>query len=61
MSGPNIFYSDPSSAFNDITTGSNGSTCGTDGMSTAKMCHAGKGWDGPSGMGSPKGLAPFQG
>ena len=61
MRGPNIFYSGKATNFNDITTGSNGSSCGSDGMSTIKMCHAGKGWDGPTGVGTPKGLAAFQG
>jgi subtilase family serine protease len=61
MRGPNILYSGKASNFNDITTGSNGTTCGSDGMSTKKMCNAGKGWDGPTGLGSPKGLAAFQG
>jgi hypothetical protein len=36
-------------AFNDVTSGSNGS-CGT------LLCRAGAGWDGPTGVGSPKGL-----
>ncbi|HEY1815104.1 MAG TPA: S53 family peptidase [Kofleriaceae bacterium] len=35
-------------AFNDVTSGTNG-TCGT------AMCEAGKGWDGPTGMGTPNG------
>lgn len=59
--GPNVLYAAPSTAFTDITTGSNGSSCGTDGISTTKMCHAGTGWDGPTGLGSPKGLKPFAG
>jgi len=36
----------------DVTTGSNGA-CG------APLCDAGKGWDGPTGMGSPNGVAGF--
>jgi hypothetical protein len=36
----------------DITSGSNGS-CG------APMCTAGTGWDGPTGLGSPNGVAAF--
>jgi len=36
------------SEYFDVTTGSNGS-CGT------KMCNAGAGWDGPTGIGSPNG------
>jgi subtilase family serine protease len=37
---------------NDVTTGQNGS-CG------APLCTAGKGWDGPTGMGSPNGVKAF--
>jgi hypothetical protein len=37
-------------AFNDVTSGSNGS-CGT------AMCDAGAGWDGPTGLGTPHGVA----
>ena len=36
----------------DITSGSNGS-CG------APMCDAGKGWDGPTGLGTPNGVKAF--
>jgi len=36
----------------DITTGSNGS-CGS------PLCDAGNGWDGPTGIGSPNGVAGF--
>ena len=38
---------------NDVTTGSNG-TC-----STAVWCHAGTGWDGPTGLGTPNGTTAF--
>jgi subtilase family serine protease len=38
----------------DITSGSNGS-CGS------PMCDAGKGWDGPTGLGTPNGVAAFGG
>ena len=40
------------SDFNDVTSGRNG-TCG------APMCVAGNGWDGPTGLGSPKGTGAF--
>lgn len=40
------------SAFNDITSGSNG-VCG------APLCTAGTGWNGPTGLGTPKGIAAF--
>jgi hypothetical protein len=39
-----------SSAFNDITSGSNGD-CGN------VLCTAGPGWDGPTGLGSPDGVS----
>jgi hypothetical protein len=38
------------SNFNDVTSGSNGS-CGT------VLCNAGTGWDGPTGLGTPNGIA----
>ena len=38
----------------DITSGSNGS-CGS------PLCDAGKGWDGPTGLGTPNGVAAFGG
>jgi subtilase family serine protease len=40
-------------ALNDVTTGSNGS------CPTAVWCHAGTGWDGPTGLGTPNGTAAF--
>jgi len=42
-----------SSALNDITGGSNG-TC-----SPSLLCTAALGWDGPTGLGTPKGLTAF--
>ncbi|HEV7656257.1 MAG TPA: hypothetical protein VGP36_16200 [Mycobacteriales bacterium] len=39
----------------DVTTGSNG-TC-----TPAILCHAGVGWDGPTGLGTPNGVAAFSG
>ena len=41
-------YAHPA-AFNDVTSGSNGS-CGT------LLCQGGSGWDGPTGVGTPNGL-----
>jgi subtilase family serine protease len=41
-----------SSDFYDITSGSNGA-CG------APLCDAGKGWDGPTGLGTPNGIGAF--
>jgi Putative Ig domain len=44
-------YSHPGNLF-DVTSGSNGS-CG------APQCTAGTGWDGPTGLGTPNGVAAF--
>ena len=41
------------SSLNDVTTGSNG-TC-----SPSVWCHAGAGWDGPTGLGTPNGTSGF--
>lgn len=41
------------SGLNDVTSGSNGSCGGTD------LCTAGPGWDGPTGLGTPKGTSAF--
>jgi hypothetical protein len=41
------------SAFHDIRTGSNAPTC------SSAICRAGRGWDGPTGLGTPYGLAAF--
>jgi subtilase family serine protease len=42
-----------STGLHDVTSGSNGS------CTTAVWCHAGTGWDGPTGLGTPNGLASF--
>lgn len=42
----------PSSSFNDVASGSNGS-CGS------ALCTAGPGWDGPTGLGTPRGTGAF--
>lgn len=41
------------SGLNDVTSGSNG-TC-----TTTVWCHAGAGWDGPTGLGTPNGTSAF--
>jgi Subtilase family len=46
-------YSQPSKLY-DVTSGSNGS------CSPAVVCHAGVGWDGPTGLGSPHGITAFK-
>ena len=49
---PGALYSHASSLF-DVTSGSNGS------CSPTKWCHAGAGWDGPTGLGTPNGTGAF--
>jgi subtilase family serine protease len=44
-------YANPKALY-DITSGSNGA-CG------APLCDAGKGWDGPTGLGTPNGVGAF--
>ena len=47
-------HSEPS-AFHDITTGTNGFACGQ----SKPICAARRGYDGPTGLGTPNGLAAF--
>jgi subtilase family serine protease len=51
---PSALYAKRSSLF-DVTTGSNG-RCRKDPL----VCTAGTGWDGPTGLGTPNGIAAFQ-
>ncbi|GHH84710.1 hypothetical protein GCM10018793_49920 [Streptomyces sulfonofaciens] len=52
---PNTYpYAAGGAGINDVTTGSNG-TC-----ATAYLCNAGVGYDGPTGLGTPAGLAAFR-
>ncbi|QMU77389.1 S8 family serine peptidase [Streptacidiphilus sp. PB12-B1b] len=55
VEGPNTLYADPSSAFNDVAIGQNAPT----NSGCAVLCTTGTGWDGPTGLGSPNGLAGF--
>jgi hypothetical protein len=41
-------------ALHDVTTGSNGTSCPVN-----YYCHAGAGYDGPTGLGTPNGLGVF--
>ena len=50
---PNAYPYDTTGALNDVTSGVNG-TC-----SPAYLCTAGTGYDGPTGLGTPKGVAAF--
>jgi hypothetical protein len=56
--GPNTVYRAPSRALHDVTAGGNdegnGGTC-----PTYALCNAGPGWDGPTGVGTPRGLTAF--
>ena len=57
--GPSRLYAAPPSTFHDITSGGGpAGTCATLGWAPA-LCQAGPGWDGPTGLGSPKGLHLF--
>ncbi|HWC81884.1 MAG TPA: S8 family serine peptidase [Pseudonocardiaceae bacterium] len=71
--GPNTLYRDGKYAFNDVTSGGNGEIGTSTGQcipvdslltgSTQtwpnQMCQAQKGWDGPTGLGTPRGLLGF--
>ena len=51
---PNAYPYAAGTGLNDVTTGSNG-TC-----APADECHAGAGYDGPTGLGTPDGLQAFR-
>jgi len=48
-----LAYANPTKLF-DIKVGHNGTTCGT-----SYLCNAKKGYDGPTGLGTPKGVGAF--
>ncbi|WP_326837048.1 hypothetical protein VSH64_19435 [Amycolatopsis rhabdoformis] len=57
--GPSALYRAPTSAFHDVTAdGRAPSICTTNGWGP-RVCQAGPGWDGPTGLGSPHGLGRF--
>lgn len=58
--GPNTLYAAGASTFHDVTIGTNAGVgfCKAMGYSNA-LCDATKGWDGPTGLGTPNGLKPF--
>ncbi|WP_042378146.1 S53 family peptidase [Streptacidiphilus melanogenes] len=56
VEGPDSLYAAPSSAFNDITAGQNAAP----NSGCTVLCISGPGWDGPTGLGTPNGLAAFQ-
>lgn len=56
VEGPSSLYADPASDFNDVVIGQNyppNAGC------TDALCVSGPGWDGPTGLGTPNGLAGF--
>ncbi|HEX3792523.1 MAG TPA: peptidase S8 [Pseudonocardiaceae bacterium] len=61
VNGPNTLYAAASSNFNDITRGNNEESdeCADYTGVSQKVCNAGTGWDGPTGLGSPHGLGAF--
>jgi hypothetical protein len=61
VDGPNTLYRAPAADFNDVTSGNNEgyNECAAFPDSSPAVCNAGPGWDGPSGLGSPHGLAAF--
>ncbi|SFJ67529.1 Subtilase family protein [Amycolatopsis sacchari] len=68
VDGPNLLYQAGPPAFNDIISGTNGGISngrclapGSGGGATfdGRLCGAAPGWDGPTGLGSPKGLFRF--
>jgi subtilase family serine protease len=71
VDGPNTLYQAGRSTFHDITSGTNGvignGRCitaetypdeGTGVDYDSRLCTTGNGWDGPTGLGSPRGLLP---
>ncbi|MFI9271353.1 peptidase S8 [Kitasatospora sp. NPDC052896] len=55
VEGPNTLYAAPSSAFNDVTVGQNAPA----NSGCTVLCVSGRGWDGPTGLGTPNGLSGF--
>jgi subtilase family serine protease len=50
----NNFPYNHTAALFDVTSGSNGNNC-----NPSLLCHAGTGWDGPTGLGTPNGTGAF--
>jgi hypothetical protein len=61
VNGPNTLFAAASSNFRDITSGSNQESlrCSSYPALSPKMCTAGSGYDGPTGLGVPHGLGAF--
>lgn len=60
--GPNLVYSAPKGSLNDVTLGQNAQpgVCAQAGF-PLRLCAAGAGWDGPTGLGTPNGKNIFAG
>jgi subtilase family serine protease len=60
VNGPNTLYAAAASNFNDVTSGNNEqqNSCANFAISQ-KICSAGVGYDGPTGLGTPHGLGAF--
>jgi subtilase family serine protease len=56
--GPNTLYAAAKGAFADVTLGQNAPPHGC-AASAPALCVSAKGWDGPTGIGTPNGLAGF--
>jgi hypothetical protein len=61
VDGPNTLYSAPAKDFTDITSGNNEAIldCSAYPGVSKKLCNAGAGWDGPTGLGIPHGIGAF--
>lgn len=62
MLGPNTLYSAKKGTFTDVTLGQNAPSGSCQSLSVSvsvSVCQSGKGWDGPTGVGTPNGLAGF--
>jgi subtilase family serine protease len=61
VEGPDTLYRAAAGDFTDITSGSNEELheCASYPGVSASLCNAGKGWDGPTGLGQPHGLGAF--
>jgi subtilase family serine protease len=61
VNGPNTLYASAATNFHDVTSGSNQQSvrCSSFPTISPKICTAGVGYDGPTGVGSPHGLGAF--
>ena len=61
VEGPNTLYAAPVADFTDVTSGNNEAflNCAAYPGVSEKLCNAGPGWDGPTGIGIPNGLGAF--